>query len=115
MNVNNLVEAAETLTGFVIVMIALTVLWGLTTLTGRIFAGRVAKATVPGAVPASAAGASPPAAASEENEVDDDLVVVAAAAASLLATTHRIVSVRPVDSSWGRQGRRDIHASHRIR
>ncbi|KAF0096245.1 MAG: hypothetical protein E1N59_212 [Puniceicoccaceae bacterium 5H] len=28
---------------------------------------------------------------------------------------HRIVSIRPVESAWSREGRRQIHASHRLR
>ena len=121
MNLSNLVEALESLTGFVIVMLALAVLWGLTAMTGRLFIARAAREATAKAAPApvpepviAASGAASDRGSSDD-ELDDDLVVIAAAAASLLSAAHRIVSVRPVDSSWGRQGRRDIHASHRIR
>lgn len=106
MNIENVIEATEHLTGFVIVMLALTVLWGLTAFMGRRFTAAAAKAPAP--KPVSVPEAAP-------SEADDDLVVVAAAAAVMLESSHRIVAVRPVVSSWGQQGRRDIHASHRIR
>ena len=111
MNVNNVVEASKHLTGFVIVMIALSALWGLTALVGRILSSPAEKPAQPAPVPVSPTAAAP----FSSTEEDDDLVVVAAAAATLLDASHRIVAVRPIASSWGQQGRRDIHASHRIR
>jgi glutaconyl-CoA/methylmalonyl-CoA decarboxylase subunit delta len=111
MNVNwqDVAAAAEHLTGFVIVMLALTVLWGLTALMGKIVARFDKTPAKPAAVPVPAASAP------VAEAIDDDLVVVAAAAAAMLDARHRIVAVRPQVSSWGQQGRRDIHASHRIR
>ncbi len=112
MIIDNLIAAIEHLTGFVIVLIALSALWGLTALIGRIFGST---GTIQ---PAVATPTPSPVAASAHvgsSEVDEDLVVVTAAVTAMLAGRHRIVSVRPVASSWGQEGRRDIHASHRLR
>ncbi len=105
--------AAEHLAGFVIVMLALTVLWGLTALMGRIFSRRAARSGQAVTLPRAAAPATPGPAA--DGLTDDEIVVVAAAVAAMFGGRHRVVSVRPVHSSWGDQGRREIHASHRIR
>ncbi|BET66539.1 hypothetical protein ASA1KI_14570 [Opitutales bacterium ASA1] len=117
MNFDNVVQSLEHLTGFVIVMLALSVLWGLTALMGRVMGGRVtdkaADAPARAVAPPAPVLAAAPAPANDDE--DDALIVVAAAAAALLQREHRIVAVRPIASSWGQQGRRDIHASHRIR
>lgn len=116
------IESLEHLTGFVIVMIALGGLWGLTALMAKVVAIiEKPKAPAPGhaqaqaQVPALAAAPVAAAVAAPAGPLEDDLVVVAAAVASMLGVRHRVVAVKPVSSSWGQQGRRDIHASHRIR
>lgn len=127
---NEFFESFEHLTGFVIVMIALSGLWGLTALMSKAVAafekpkgrahghaahahgGGHGHAAAPAAAAAPIAAVAAPAAAAP---AEDDLVVVAAAVATMLGARHRVVAVKPVSSSWGQQGRRDIHASHRIR
>lgn len=105
--VENLIEASEHLIGFLIVLMTLSVLWGLTSLIGKVFANV-------GTAPKAATAAPAPAPAAAE-ELDEDLVVVATAAAQLLGEPHRVISIRPQASSWGKQGRQDIHASHKVR
>ena len=112
-NFPDLLAAAEHLAGFVIVLLALTLLWGLTVLIGRFFASSAA-AAVPPAGPAPAAAPATPAPAGDEL-TDEEIVVISAAVAAMVDGRHRVVSVQPVQSSWGQQGRREIHASHRIR
>ena len=110
-------DSFEHLTGFVIVMIALGGLWGLTALMAKAVAA-FEKSKAPAPAPAAAAApvaAAPVVAAAQDGPSEDDLVVVAAAVATMLGARHRVVAVKPVSSSWGQQGRRDIHASHRIR
>lgn len=121
----NIVHALEHLTGFVIVILALTLLWGATVLMSLVCRW-IEKPTAP-AKPATATTAksgsisdeaivAAAAAASIQMDYDDEnVVVISAAVASILDARHRIVSIRPVSSSWGQQGRREIHASHRIR
>jgi sodium pump decarboxylase gamma subunit len=105
----NLWEAAGLLVGFVIVMLALTVLWGLTALMSRLVARLErpppATAATPAPMPAVAAAAADPG--------EEVIAVVAAAVAVLLDRPHRILHVLPLPSAWGRQGRLDGHASHR--
>jgi Na+-transporting methylmalonyl-CoA/oxaloacetate decarboxylase gamma subunit len=112
-NLDELLLAAEHLAGFVIVMLALSLLWGLTVVLGRVVARIEKLRTLPVAVPAATI---PPVGAPTGVEVsDDELVVIAATVAAMIDGRHRVVAVRPVQSSWGQQGRREIHASHRIR
>jgi len=115
-NWQNVLLAAEHLAGFVIVIIALTVLWGLTALMGalvqRFGVGDATRA--PSQSPPSPAAAASPS-APDDALSEEEVVVIAAAVATLIDGRHRVVSVRPVHSSWGQQGRREIHASHRIR
>ncbi|RME69331.1 MAG: hypothetical protein D6781_08820 [Verrucomicrobia bacterium] len=110
MNTSDILAAAEQLVGFVIVIMALSILWGLTALMGR-----VVSALAPAKPAAKKPATQKAVAAQSSTEGDDELVVIAATAAMLLGERHRIVSVKPAPSTWGQQGRRDIHASHRIR
>lgn len=111
-NLENLILAAEQLAGFAIVMFALSLLWGLTVLLGRVV-GRIERPQSPKPSPDLA---SVPTAGPVSGEIPgDDLVVIAATVAMMVGGRHRVVSVNPVPSSWGQQGRREIHASHRIR
>ncbi len=104
---DNLLLAVEQLAGFLLVMSALVLLWGLTALVGKVFGQ-------PGpAAPSSPIVRQPETAAADVPE--EDVVIIAAAVALLLDAPHRVVAVRPLPSSWGQQGRRDIHDSHRIR
>lgn len=104
----NLLHATEHLAGFVIVMLALALLWALTALMGRIFASQRTDSEV---TRLEARKPTDP----EPEIIPDELVAVYAAAAAMLDEHHRIVSVTARSSYWGTQGRRDIHASHRIR
>lgn len=88
MNTENLTPAAEHLVGFLIVMIALAVLWGMTGLMGHWFGRR------DGAKSTSASTAA---------STDDDLVIVAAATAALIREPHRVLSVRQQSSSSSRK------------
>lgn len=113
-NWSDLLIAAEQLAGFLIVMLALTVLWGLTALMGRLLALPVFGGATP-VVATPAPTAAPAGAPAAGGPTDEEVVVIAAAVAAMIDGRHRVVSVRPVHSSWGQQGRREIHASHRIR
>ncbi len=111
MNLDNLVLAVEHLAGLLVVMFALSCLWALAALMGwvvtrfeRRAAERAKRMPDPVATPVEA-----------EPETDDDAVVVAATAMMLLGPKARVVAVQPLASSWGDQGRRDIHVSHRFR
>ncbi len=103
-----LLQATEHLAGFAIVMIALCVLWVMTVIIGRMF-GK--KQEAPSTTRLEARQQTDPVPV----KLSDELVAVYAAAAAMLDERHRIISVNARSSYWGAQGRRDIHASHRIR
>ncbi|MDX2109399.1 MAG: hypothetical protein SFY80_04070 [Verrucomicrobiota bacterium] len=76
----------------------------------------------PAATPAmqeslSATAAAPVAdAPADANSISAELVAVITAAVHVaVGAGHRIVSVRPAETSWSQEGRRQIFASHSIR
>ncbi len=112
----NLWAAAELLVGFVLVMLTLSVLWGMTALMSRVIAWLQTQpsATAANAAAVAAAAAKPaPAVVASPGPDDQEIAVVAAAVAVLLDRPHRIVHVLPLASAWGRQGRLDTQASRR--
>lgn len=55
--------------------------------------------------------------AAKDELPEETLVVIAAAVAEMMSTPHRIVRIRgltPEDLGWSRQGRGQLHSSHRI-
>lgn len=110
--IENLITATEHLAGFFIVLLMLCLLWGGTALIGRIFGGQSSQ---PGATRLAVSHETLSQVGSPSDEISDELVAVYAAVAALLDHKHRIVTIRSTPSSWGAQGRSEIHASHRIR
>ncbi|MGC9451909.1 MAG: hypothetical protein ACP5I4_10735 [Oceanipulchritudo sp.] len=99
------VHSLEHVLGFLIVLVALTLLWTLTALIGRFFIGREA------AAPAS--GSGPPA---EEGPSEEEVAAITAAVMSLIGSRSRIVSIRSSRTQdWSREGRREHFSSHKIR
>lgn len=95
----------EHIIGFLVVLFALTLLWAVTAIVGKVFIRMEANA--PAAVPVAAEAGGP----SEE-----EVVAITAVVAALMGRRSRIVSIRsggPKD--WNREGRREHFASHRIR
>jgi len=105
-------------TGFIIVIGALSILWGACTLVGTFFA-RKAKA----AAKAKAATAVPVASGSEE----DDPAIIAVIAAAIQVTLHRPMRIRSVRTvhttganesrhhAWALEGRSSHFQSHKVR
>lgn len=111
----NFLASLELLVGFVIVMLTLAVLWGLTALMGAIVA-RVQKPAPRRRAKKATTAATGPEATEPPAEDEEELVAIAAATALLLGTPrHRIVAVSARPSAWGQQGQRDIHDSRRLR
>ncbi|KAF0096246.1 MAG: sodium pump decarboxylase subunit gamma [Puniceicoccaceae bacterium 5H] len=112
--VATLSDSVPHLIGFAIVLVVLIGLWVLTDVIGMILPkpkAAVAKTAQPVAAAPQAAAAAP--AASDET---DEMAVIAAVVAMLLdERAHRIVSIRQRGTDWSREGRRQHHASHRIR
>jgi hypothetical protein len=110
------VDSLEHITGFIVVLVALTVLWGATILSGKVFAPRAPKAAAAPAVPTAASAVKPVVAAAASDEPsDEEVVAICACVAALLEERHRIVSIRSANPYWGREGLREHFASHRLR
>lgn len=111
---NQFFESLEHITGFLIVVVVLLMLWGVTSLIGRIFIGRAKTAVPSSPAPAPVQESSMPSPA-EEDIPEEHLAAVTAAIACMLGGRHRIVSIRSGNRDWSREGRREHFASHRIR
>lgn len=110
------VDSLEHITGFFVVLVALTLLWGATILSGKIFAPRTPKAVAAPAATTPASTAAPVGASAASDEPsDEEVVAICACVAALLEERHRIVSIRSANPYWGREGLREHFASHRLR
>ncbi|MDO9599151.1 MAG: OadG family protein [Azoarcus sp.] len=105
--------------GFAIVLLALSLLWMVSAIIGRVFAGATSRLTAPpvrttppspasvDATPAARAGI-PPA----------HLAAISAAVAVMTGGRGQVVSVRApahLSGAWSREGRTDQFSSHRVR
>ena len=54
-------------------------------------------------------------AAAHEGISPEIIAVIAAAVATVTGKSHRIISIKPMSSSWERAGRQSVLTSHRIR
>ena len=116
------------LMGFVVVVVTLAVLMGLCMGVGTILQRVMPDAGVPKpilkpeAAPATTADEISPeilavltAAAIASEPTSEIATVIAAAAATMIDEPHRVISIKPQNSSWGQAGRQQIHSSHNIR
>jgi hypothetical protein len=102
------------LNGLIVVMLALSSIWGVLELIGLYFkrVERLARAAAPApaapasAVPTTASGLAP-----------ETVAVIAAAVYATVGGRFRIHAVTPAELpvDWAREGRREIFASHRLR
>lgn len=98
-------SSLEHIMGFLVVLFALCLLWGLTAIIGKVFIRMGTEAVV--TVPATPA---------EEGPAEEEVVAITAVVAALLGRRSRIVSIRSGGArDWNREGRREHFASHRIR
>ncbi len=113
-------DSLEHLTGFFLVLTVLLLLWGVTALIGRAFITSEAKAkartvAAAGSAPAATTPAPAEAAPGEAETSPEEIAAIAAAISMLMGGRHRILSIRTPETSWGREGRRQHFASHKIR
>ncbi|MDP0500152.1 MAG: OadG family transporter subunit [Verrucomicrobiota bacterium JB022] len=112
--VATLSDSLPHLVGFAIVLVVLAALWAMTAVVGLVI-------PKPAPVAAKAAKAAPapapqPKAAAAAADDSEELAVISAVVAMLMDDrAHRIVSIRKSGTDWSREGRRQHHASHRIR
>lgn len=107
-------DAFPHLLGFVVVLVTLTVLWGVCVLIGAI----LKKVTPPAAVapPKTAPAKTAPAKALDDGSITrETLVVIAAAVAAVTGTRRRIISIQPHHPAWSQAGRQEVLSSHKVR
>ena len=100
-------SSLEHILGFLLVLVALLLLWGLTLLIGQIFrrlASPVHAPSTPESAPVQTEGPS-----------EEEVAAIAATVVCLMGHRSRIVSIHSSTKDWSREGRREIFASHKIR
>lgn len=115
--ITSVMDALPHLAGMVMVMATLTILWGVCALTAKLvhnFIPEPAAAAAPAAAPVAkpAATHQPAAPAGIAPEI---VAVIAAAVATATGQAHRIISIKPMSTSWEKAGRQSVLTSHRIR
>lgn len=110
----SLLDALPHLAGMLMVLGTLTILWGVCAITAKLaqrFLPEPKAAAAPVAKPAAIpAGAPQPAGVAPEI-----VAVIAAAVATTTGQSHRIISIKPMSTSWEKAGRQSVLTSHRIR
>lgn len=123
---HSLLDALPHMAGMLVVLATLAFLWGICALTATIIKLLIGdKIAAPVSTPAHAASnaaatspASAPAAVPlESTRIAPEIVaVIAAAVASVCGKNPvRIISIKPMSTSWERAGRQSVLTSHRIR
>lgn len=106
------------LAGMLMVLLTLTILWGVCTMTAKLVQILTPK---PKTAAASVAAPAKPAATVKKPEPRADVIapelvaVIAAAVSATLGQKVRIVSIKPTSTQWERAGRQSVLTSHRIR
>ena len=116
----SIMDAVPHLAGMLMVMVTLAALWGVCALTAMLVR-LIQPESKPAAQAAAPAPASKPAAPAApvpaETGIAPEIVAVIAAAVATVTgnQAHRIVSIKPMSTSWERAGRQSVLTSHRIR
>jgi sodium pump decarboxylase gamma subunit len=107
----SVMDALPHLAGMVMVLVTLTVLWGVCATTGKLI-----RVLMPEPAPAKpAAPAAAPVGTGDEGTPPEIIAAIAAAVACFTGPSHRIVSIRRQSTSWEKAGRQSVLSSHRIR
>lgn len=113
---SSLVEVAVlALSGFILVIGTLALLWLITGLIGRYFKAAEQRRRGEGPQMTQSAVQSSAEGFPDLGSDRELAVIIAAAVAQTIGQPHRIVSIRPQSSAWSIEGRRSIFESHRIR
>jgi sodium pump decarboxylase gamma subunit len=118
---HSVMDALPHLGGMLMVLITLTILWGLTILISKLVAKLPAGTATPTTAKAAAAAPTPsPSTAATPAPAPDGLsleivAVIAAAVAATAGPDRRIISIRGTSRSWEMAGRQSVLTSHRIR
>lgn len=97
------VSSLEHIVGFFVVVLALTLLWALTAVIGKLF---IRTSTTIPSVPTG----------SEYEPTEEEVAAIAACLFTVMGRRSRIVSIRRGRTTdWNREGRREHFSSRRIR
>jgi Na+-transporting methylmalonyl-CoA/oxaloacetate decarboxylase gamma subunit len=116
---HSFMDAVPHLAGMLMVMITLSILWGVCALTAKLVA--LLQPEAKPAIASNAKAAAPPIttapAAADPSFIAPEIVAVIAAAVATVTGNQpvRIVSIKPMSTSWERAGRQSVLTSHRIR
>ncbi len=103
---SSFVNSLEHIIGFCVVLFALTLLWIITAVIGKVFIR----------AEAGAAASTPVSAGGEGEPGEEEVAAIAAVVATLMGRRSRIVSIRrDRTTDWNREGRREHFSSRRIR
>jgi glutaconyl-CoA decarboxylase len=122
---HSIIDALPHMAGMLMVLATLAFLWGVCAFTATIIKLLLRDPKpVPAPVPTASAAAAPVAApavaqtpAPETSGIAPEIVAVIAAAVATVTGNQpvRIVSIKPMSTSWERAGRQSVLTSHRIR
>jgi glutaconyl-CoA decarboxylase len=113
----SVLDALPHLAGMLMVMVTLAILWGVCVVTAKLvqrFLPEPKDAASPVAKPA-AKPAGVPLPATPAGVTPEIVAVIAAAVATTSGQSHRIISIKPMSTSWEKAGRQSVLTSHRIR
>lgn len=112
---HSILDALPHLAGMLMVMLTLAILWGVCAFTAKMVHIFMPQQTA--AAPAKAAAAVPaaPAPGASAGIAPEIVAVIAAAVATATGQSSRIVSIKPMSTSWEKAGRQSVLTSHRIR
>jgi Na+-transporting methylmalonyl-CoA/oxaloacetate decarboxylase gamma subunit len=112
----SVMDALPHLAGMLMVLTTLTILWGVCALTAKLVHVLMPEQTaVAGAVPAAKTAATPRPAVAAGMPPEIVAVIAAAVATTTGDQPVRIVSIKPMSTSWEKAGRQSVLTSHRIR
>jgi Na+-transporting methylmalonyl-CoA/oxaloacetate decarboxylase gamma subunit len=110
----SILDALPHLAGMLMVMVTLAILWGVCAITAKLVQFLMPEKSP--AAPASAGSAAPAPAAAAAAEIAPEIVaVIAAAVTTCTGGNIRVVSIKPISTSWEKAGRQSVLTSHRIR
>jgi sodium pump decarboxylase gamma subunit len=116
---HSIIDALPHLAGMLMVMVTLTILWGVCAFTAKMVGTFLPdkKTTAPAPATATPAATAPEPAPPAESGIAPEIVAVIAAAVAAVTDKRpvRIVSIKPTSTSWERAGRQSVLTSHRIR
>lgn len=111
----SVLDALPHLAGMLMVMVTLTILWGVCAFTAKMVR-LITPAPAAPVITSTAAPEAKPVPPSVPEGIAPEIVAVIAAAVTIAAgKNHRIISIKPQSTGWEKAGRQSVLSSHRIR